>query len=173
MGQTTSKIVTREKVAEKWGGAPHSKMSLRLWLKLLTCTSVIEKQLRNRLREDFDITLPRFDVLAALDRAEDDLSMGDLSKRLFVSNGNITGVVSRLEKEGYVSRSAPLKDRRTYRTQLTKKGREEFSRMAGQHEDWIDHVFAELSTEEIVLLLSLLDKIPLSLSLDAPSDLKD
>ena len=82
-----------------------NKDSLRLWLRLLTCSTMIEREVRARLRQEFGITLPRFDMMAALDRAPEaeGLSMGELSRHLMVSNGNVTGVAGRLVKEKLVA----------------------------------------------------------------------
>lgn len=147
-------------------GPPHSKQSLRLWLRLLTCTSVIEKQVRNRLRAEFHTTLPRFDVLAALEHAREGLTMGALSRHLMVSNGNVTGIVARLEKERMVTRRAAPNDRRTHFVRLTGKGLAEFSAMATVHETWIDQMFAEMDDEKISALMGLLDELKTSLSAD-------
>ena len=144
---------------EKLGGAPHSKQSLRLWLRLLTCATMIENRIRNRLRADFDTTLPRFDVLAALDRFPDGLTMGALSRCMMVSNGNVTGVVSRLESEGLISRAPSSTDRRTHFVTLTDKGRAEFADMAETHESWVDAMFDGISSAEADLLLDYLDRI--------------
>ncbi|MCH8863043.1 MAG: MarR family transcriptional regulator [Proteobacteria bacterium] len=146
------------------GGPPHSKQSLRLWLRLLTCTSVIEKRVRNRLRAEFHTTLPRFDVLAALEHSREGLTMGELSRQLMVSNGNVTGIVARLEKEGLLTRRAAPNDRRTHFVQLTDKGLGEFSAMAAVHETWIDEIFAEMDDEKISALMDLLDSLKTSLS---------
>ncbi len=149
---------------EKLGGAPHSKQSLRLWLRLLTCANVIEKRVREQLRAEFGTTLPRFDVLAALEHAPDELTMGELSKRLMVSNGNVTGIVVRLEKEGLVARRTASQDRRTNFVRLTDQGLAEFSAMAALHENWIDRMFADLDDEEIASLMELLDRMKASLA---------
>lgn len=146
------------------GGPPHSKQSLRLWLRLLTCTSVIEKRVRNRLRAEFHTTLPRFDVLAALEHSREGLTMGALSRHLMVSNGNVTGIVARLEKEGMVTRRAAPNDRRTHFVRLTDKGLTDFSAMAAVHETWIDEIFAEMDDQKISALMDLLDTLKTSLS---------
>ena len=146
-------------VAEKLGGAPHSKLALRLWLRLLTCSMAIEKRIRVRLTDAFDTTLPRFDVLSALDRAHDGLTMGQLSSALLVSNGNITGIVTRLIDDGLVVREADPNDRRTLHVRLTDKGRAEFEAMAHAHEAWLDQLMADLGSEEMETLLTLLDRV--------------
>ena len=142
--------------AEKLGGAPHSKASLRLWLRLLSCSMVIERRVRTRLEEDFETTLPRFDALAALEREPDGLTMSQLSAALLVSNGNVTGIVSRLIKELLVVRTAESEDRRIATVRLTRKGREAFERMARKHEEWIDRLFAGVTDAQMDQLMKLL-----------------
>lgn len=145
--------------AEKWGGAPHSKQSLRLWLRLLSCSMIIEKRIRVRLEEDFETTLPRFDVLAALEREPDGLTMSQLSTTLLVSNGNVTGVVNRLIEELLVIRTTESADRRVATVRLTRKGRAAFQKMADVHEKWIDKMFADLTdaqAEQLIKLLAVL-----------------
>jgi len=154
----------RQDVFEKFGGAPHSKQSLRLWLRMLSCTTRIENIIRERLRVEFDTTLPRFDVLAALERNPEGLSMGELSRCLMVSNGNVTGVVNRLEAEGLLTRSPSPKDRRTHRVKLTTKGMQQFKHMASVHEGWIDELFSEISTSEAETLLGHLARVQHSLA---------
>ena len=108
--------------SDRLGGAPHSKQSLRLWLKLLGCTMIVEKRLRARLDAEFATTLPRFDVLAALERHSQGLKMSALSEFLMVSNGNVTGVVSRLIEDGLVTRTVDREDRRSATVRLTPQG---------------------------------------------------
>lgn len=151
-------------ILDKFGGAPHSKQSLRLWLKMLSCTTRIENIVRERLRVEFDTTLPRFDVLAALERNPQGLSMGELSRCLMVSNGNVTGVVSRLEKDGLVSRTPAPRDRRRHRVTLTRKGQRRFEHMAKVHEGWIDEIFSEISTAEAETLLGHLARVQHSIA---------
>src|ERR1700739_1651573 len=116
---------------------------LRLWLRLLTCTRVIAGAVRTRLRERFDVTLPRFALMAQLDRAPDGMTLSDVSKRMMVSNGNVTGLVERLVESGHLDRRTSESDRRVQVIRLTKSGRAEFRKMAAQHENWI----ADLSSE--------------------------
>jgi DNA-binding MarR family transcriptional regulator len=145
--------------SDRLGGAPHSKQSLRLWLKLLSCSMVVEKRLRARLDAQFATTLPRFDVLAALERHPGGLKLSALSESLMVSNGNVTGVVTRLIEDGLVTRTIDQEDRRSATACLTRKGREQFLKMAAAHEQWMDAMFAELSdhqTGELMRLLTLL-----------------
>jgi DNA-binding MarR family transcriptional regulator len=135
------------------------KLELRVWLRLLTCANLIEQRVRAGLREEFDVTLPRFDVLAQLDRAPEGLSMGELSDRLMVSNGNVTGLVDRLVEEGLVIRVPSPQDRRQSRVTLAAAGKRSFDAMTPQHERWIDDLFGGLSRPEMALLLDLLAKL--------------
>ncbi len=135
---------------------PGHKDELRLWLRLLTCTTLMEGEIRTRLRRDFDTTLPRFDLMAALDRAPAGLSLGDISKRMMVSNGNVTGLATRLEAEGLVERRARPGDRRAQMLRLTPKGRREFARQSAAHEGWIAELFGGLTEAERAALLRLL-----------------
>ena len=80
---------------------------LRLWLRLLTCTTLIEGEVRKRLRARFDVTLPRFDLMAQLDKAPEGLTLSDLSKRMMVSNGNLTALVERLVAVSYTHLTLP------------------------------------------------------------------
>lgn len=145
--------------AEKLGGAPHSKTSLRLWLRLLSCSIIIERRIRTLFEADFKSTLPRFDVLAALEREPDGLTMSQLSAALLVSNGNVTGIVSRLIEETLVIRTLESEDRRIATVRLTRKGRELFHRMARAHEKWIDAMFADMSDEQMAQLMKLLASV--------------
>jgi DNA-binding MarR family transcriptional regulator len=117
--------------------ADHDRTSLRLWLQLLTCTALIERHVREKLRYRFDITLPRFDMLAQLDREPKGLKMSELSRRLMVTGGNVTGLTDQLVAEGLVVRRAIPGDRRAYNVRLTPKGKRQFDAMSGDHERWI------------------------------------
>ncbi len=154
--------------SDRLGGAPHSKQSLRLWLKLLSCSMIVEKRLRARLDEDFKTTLPRFDVLAALERHAGGLKMSALSESLMVSNGNVTGVVTRLIDDGLVTRTVDLRDRRAATVRLTRKGRDAFLKMAAAHEQWMDGMFADLSDNQIGDLMRLLTHLRRSIEAHPP-----
>ncbi|MGH6989623.1 MAG: MarR family winged helix-turn-helix transcriptional regulator [Stellaceae bacterium] len=138
------------------------KLELKLWLRLLTCTNLIEAQVRNLLRAHFDTSLPRFDLLAQLDRAPDGLAMGELSSRLMVSGGNVTGLVEALRREGMVARKAHPADRRSQIIRLTAKGRRFFDAMAPVHEAWIDRLFGRMTHAELDELFRLLGQLKLS-----------
>jgi DNA-binding MarR family transcriptional regulator len=133
--------------------------ALRLWLRLLTCTQLVEKQVRILLRERFETTLPRFDLMAQLERSPAGLKMNELSRRMMVTGGNVTGITDQLVTEGLVERIDVEGDRRAYRVRLTAKGRKQFNDMARQHEDWIVQAFAGLSDKEIATLHKLLGKV--------------
>jgi len=132
---------------------------LRLWLRLLTCTQLIEKQVRNELREQFATTLPRFDLMSQLERAPEGLKMNELSRRMMVTGGNVTGITDQLVTEGLVERVDVAGDRRAWRVRLTTRGRKLFNDMAQQHEAWICDAFASLSPREINQLHKLLGKV--------------
>ncbi len=134
------------------------KQSLRLWLRLLACENIIENRLRASLRDHFNVTLPQFDVLAELEYLGQPLTMTDLSKRLMVSNGNVTGVVDRLVRDGLVHRQASESDRRVNLISLTPLGLERFQAMASQHEQWVAGMFSELGAEEVAQLAGLLNR---------------
>lgn len=138
---------------------PVSKQRLRLWLRILKVSRRVEGEVRERLRADFATTLPRFDVLAALDRERDGLRMSDLSGVLKVSNGNVTGIVDRLVTDGLIVRAAVAGDRRAMAVRLTKKGRDEFDRLSRVHEDWIDDLLGSVSGEQAERLTKQLGKI--------------
>jgi DNA-binding MarR family transcriptional regulator len=131
---------------------------LRLWLRLLTCTTMIERDVRRRLRESFDVTLPRFDVLAQLDKTPNGMTLGELSERMMVSAGNVTGLVERLVDRGLIARRASPKDRRVQLVNLTAEGRRVFRAMARANADWISEVFAGLSRDDMDTLMALLAK---------------
>ena len=133
--------------------------ALRLWLRLLTCTQLIEKQVRGQLREQFDTTLPRFDLMAQLERNPEGLKMNELSRRMMVTGGNVTGITDQLVAEGLVERMDVEGDRRAYRVRLTARGRKTFDEMARQHEGWIVQAFGGLSPREVDTLHKLLGKV--------------
>ncbi|HEY7460085.1 MAG TPA: MarR family transcriptional regulator [Xanthobacteraceae bacterium] len=134
------------------------KDELRLWLRLLASTTLIEREVRRRLREQFGVTLPRFDLMAQLDRSPQGMTLGELSRRMMVTNGNVTGLAERLVTEGVVSRRRAANDRRAHLVRLTDKGRRQFRKMAKAHERWIAGLFAGLSKREVDELLTLLGK---------------
>ena len=138
--------------------------ALKLWLRLLACTNRVEAEVRGRLRAEFDISLPRFDLMAQLERTPEGLNMSALSKRLMVSGGNVTGLTDQLEKEGLVVRTDDPEDRRAYTVKLTPAGRALFHRMAAVHEQWAIELFAGLNGAEKSQVYRLLAKLKLHLA---------
>jgi DNA-binding MarR family transcriptional regulator len=126
----------------------HDHEALRLWLRLYACSALIEGRVRRRLQTRFATTLPRFDLMAQLDRAPHGLRMSELSGRLMVTGGNVTGLTDSLQREGLVVREADGKDRRALRVKLTREGRRVFRAMAAEHERWIIEMFEGLSVRE-------------------------
>jgi DNA-binding MarR family transcriptional regulator len=140
-------------------GTPDHKLSLRLWLRLLRCSTLLEKTVRSRLSAEFDTTLPRFDVLSALERSPKGLQLGELSRYLLVSNGNVTGVIARLTQEGLVDRRVDENDARVVRVSLTKAGRAAFLDMAAAHEAWIEGLLEGMDHTDQTELLTLLTRL--------------
>lgn len=149
---------------EKHEGAYDERASLRLWLRLLSCTMVIEKRLQRRLASRFGSTLPRFDVLAALERHPEGLTMGALSQALLVSNGNVTGLVRGLAAEGYVQVEPSPDDGRVSIARLSQMGREHFAAAAAAHQHWIEEMFGGLDAQEREALHALLGSLKQSIS---------
>lgn len=123
-------------------------LALKLWLRLLACTTRLEAEVRARLRAEFDTTLPRFDLMAQLERSPAGLTMSELSRRLMVTGGNVTGITDMLEAEGLVARVDHPTDRRAYTVKLTAAGRRQFARMAAAHEGWIVELLGGLEAKE-------------------------
>jgi len=134
---------------------------LRLWLRLLSFSALVESQIRRRLREDFGTTLPRFDLMAQLERAHDGMTLNELSKRMMVTNGNVTGLVERLVAEGLVERRPAPRDRRAQFVRLTPLGRGVFQHMAGAHARWLSVLLRGLDEKEIEIMMALLGKAKL------------
>ena len=123
-------------------------VSLRLWLRLLSCTNQIGSRVRQNLQSSFNTTLPRFDLMAQLERAPQGLKMSELSQRMMVTGGNVTGITDQLEKDGLVSRDTDPNDRRSISVCLTPTGRKAFDKMAVAHEQWVVELFGGLSLDE-------------------------
>ena len=138
--------------------------ALRLWLRLLSCNVRIENHIRGRLRQDFETTLPRFDLMAHLERYPDGLHMNEISKRLMVSGGNVTGITDQLEREGWVVRTLDPSDRRAVTVKLTETGLKRFREMAVQHEQWVIELLEGLTRDEKQSILGLLRKLKTHLS---------
>ena len=133
--------------------------ALRVWLRLLTCTQLIERVVRSRLRERFGTTLPRFDLMAQLERRPEGLKMNELSRLLMVTGGNVTAIVDQLEKERLVERVDEPADRRAFRIHLTRAGDRSFAEMAREHEEWVVGLLEGMSRREQDELLRLLAKV--------------
>ncbi len=144
------------KPRERSAARPLSKQRLRLWLRLLRAARGIEVELRERLRKEFVITLPQFDVMAALARNENGITMTELSRLLMVSNGNVTGIIDRLAADKIVLRQAPASDRRSYIVRLTPKGASLFAVVAKAHEGWVDELLADFDTAKTEDLIDIL-----------------
>ena len=145
------------KTAPRAAARPLGKQRLRLWLRILRATRAIEADLRERLRVQFQMTLPQFDVMAALARAESGMTMTELSRKLMVSNGNVTGIIDRLVNDKLVLRQAPAEDRRSFVVRLTPKGAAQFSTVAKAHEDWVNALLEDFELDETERLIGEFD----------------
>jgi DNA-binding MarR family transcriptional regulator len=134
-------------------------LSLRVWLRLLACTNLITGRARSKLRGAFDTTMPRFDLMAQLDRCPQGLKMNELSRRMMVTGGNVTRLVDQLSEEGLVARETAPQDRRVFTIRLTPAGRRAFAAMAQHHESWVVEMFGALSRKERLQLFALLAKL--------------
>jgi len=135
--------------------------SLRLWLRLLSCSTLVENHIRQGLQREFSTTLPRFDLMAQLERCPEGLKMGELSKRLMVTGGNVTGITDLLEKEALVARVVDPLDRRAFRVKLTPGGQRLFKKMAADHERWVVDLFDGLPSKSKQQLAALLNDLKL------------
>ena len=149
-----TRLLDRETKASERPG--DHKDELRLWLRMLTCSTLIEREIRRRLREEFRTTLPRFDLMAQLEKSATGMTVGEVSQRLMVSNGNVTTVVSGLVDDGLVDKRPAPHDRRVQVISLTAQGRKQFKAMAERHEDWIADLFAGLGPSDLPGLMRLL-----------------
>ncbi|MWV26886.1 MarR family winged helix-turn-helix transcriptional regulator [Aurantiacibacter rhizosphaerae] len=135
---------------------------LRLWVRLLACAKMGEKQIRRKFEDDFDTTLPRFDVLAALYRVPEGLQMSALSRALLVSNGNVTVIVRQLQEKGLVQTMTNPKDARSAIVSITEAGTRRFIELAEAHHSWTNEFFSNVpegDKEELVRLLGQLRSV--------------
>ncbi|MBB3953867.1 MarR family winged helix-turn-helix transcriptional regulator [Novosphingobium sediminicola] len=139
------------------------RLELRVWIRLLDCAKLVEKQLRRNFQDQFDTTLPRFDVLAALDRAPDGLTMGEISRALLVSNGNVTSIVRQLSEQGIIDSRPDPNDRRAAIVSMTAQGREYFKTLADAHSRWVHEALSCFPADHQAHLLTLLDQLKTSI----------
>lgn len=146
------------------GDVQDYRAEVRVWLRLLACTTLISGELRRRFRENFDITIPRFEILAQLDRQPGGLVLGELSRRLLVSPANLTPIIERLIKDGFITRSASSLDRRIQIVCLTVEGQRKFRRMAKKHGGWLTELFSDLPREDLEQLNTMLTRLKSAVS---------
>ncbi len=156
--------MTQTALLEKHDGALDGAMGVRVWLRLLSATMVVEKRVRRRFADRFETTLPRFDILAALDRQSGGMTMSELSRTLLVSNGNVTALVQTLASEGLLKVVQSATDRRVSSVVLTPAGAVRFTEMAAAHRDWIEAMFAGLTAREKTALFDLLGALKTSIA---------
>lgn len=146
-----------------------ASLDLRMWVRLLGCAKIIEKQLRRNFQDQFGTTLPRFDVMASLDRAPDGQNMGTLSRALLVSNGNVTSIVRQLQEQGMVLSRPDPQDGRSAIVSLTPRGKAHFAELAAAHHQWVRDALKDFPVENQDQLLELLTNLKSLLSKDMPS----
>jgi DNA-binding MarR family transcriptional regulator len=137
--------------------ADDAPLDLKLWLRMLSCTVRVENTIRSRLRTAFGITLPRFDLMAQLERHPEGLRMGELSRRMMVTGGNVTGIADQLEREELVVRVPDPQDGRAFMLKLTPRGRTAFAEMAAVHQGWVADLFGDISPNDKAAMIALLD----------------
>lgn len=140
--------------------------ALKIWLRMLACTTRVENVIRQRLRSEFGTTLPRFDLMAQLDREPDGLRLGELSQRMMVTNGNLTGLVDRLVREGLVLRKVDADDRRAFIVRLTKTGKAKFAVYARENERLVLSLFDSIRPDKVQALMENLAELKASASRD-------
>jgi DNA-binding MarR family transcriptional regulator len=160
MAEAESKTVDLETTVQ----SAHEKQELRLWLRMLSTTKLISQEVRRRLRNEFGATLPQFDLMAQLYREHAGLRLGELSKRTMVTNGNVTGLVERLETDGLVVRETPDDDRRVTVAKLTPRGEALFATMAASHEAWLRDMMADVDPADVAALWSRIGAVKASVS---------
>ena len=156
-------LLDAERIGLEGRAAADDHQSLRLWLRLLSCSTQIETEIRKRLRAEFGITLARFDYLAQLHRHPEGLRMSALSNYLMVTGGNVTGLTDELVKEGWVERLPEPGDKRSSRVALTRAGRRHFEKIAAVHEGWVVAMFAGLGAAPRGQLHELLGQVRVQL----------
>jgi DNA-binding MarR family transcriptional regulator len=163
-----AELLGDSEIGHEGRAATSNHAAVKTWLRLLSCTTQIETEIRRRLRTHFDMTLPRFDYLAQLHRFReeqpDGLRMNALSRYLMVTGGNVTSLTDELEKSGYVTRQVDPEDRRSFRIALTLRGRRAFERVAEEHERWVVELLEGLNVDEGEQLHALLGHLRLSLT---------
>lgn len=151
---------------EKHGGSITAPMDLRVWVRLLSCAMRIEKRLRRNFADQFGTTLPRFDIMASLDRYPEGQTMGDLSRALLVSNGNVTSIVKQLESQKLVTTRTDPNDRRSAIVSLTEEGKRQFGEMAEAHHGWVREALGDFPASKQKQLYDLLDDLKTSIGRD-------
>ncbi len=146
-------------VEQKIEHIPSHKEGLRLWLRIVSCTQMVEQEIRAMLRDKYDTTLPRFELLSALDRVPDGLSMGELSSWLMVTKGNVTGIAERLSEDGFIKRNPTPTDRRSFCVTLTPKGKKLYQEMEEEYENLLNKLFSDVSLDDSDTFTGVLAKV--------------
>lgn len=162
-GRRSLTVMTKSRAGASKAAARGGPLELRAWIRLLECAKIIEKRLRRNFEDQFDTTLPRFDVLATLGRSDTGMRMGELSRALLVSNGNVTAVVRQLEEQGLVAVAPDPEDRRSAIVSLTPAGHARFEELASAHHGWVLEALSDFPEDKQRVLLQLLTELKTSL----------
>jgi len=146
-------------VEQRLAHIPHDKEGVKTWLRFISCAQLVEQAIKTMLREKFDTTLPRFEFMSALDRVPEGITMGELSRWLMVTKGNITGVAERLSEDGYIKREPTPTDRRSFCVTLTAKGLKEYKRMAAEYEALVEEIFSDVTLEDTDMFMGTVAKV--------------
>ena len=129
-------------------------LAVRVWFRFIRLESRLQIAVSERLRE-IGLSVPQCDVLTTLTEAEG-VSQQDLAKRLYVTKGNISGLLDRLEGAGLVERRSTAADRRQYEIYLTPAGREAAERAICIQHELIGATLGRLPAEDLAAFENLL-----------------
>jgi MarR family transcriptional regulator, organic hydroperoxide resistance regulator len=127
-----------------------SETSIRLWFRLVRLEARMQAAVGDRLRQ-IGVSIPQCDVLTTLSEKEG-VSQQQLAERLYVTKGNISGLLDRLEEAGFVERRAAAADRRQYSIHLTEAGRAMAEKAIAVQHRWIASTLGRLSEADLEAL---------------------
>ena len=163
-GLDLPRLLGDEHIGHEARAGRDDRLAVKVWLRLLACSTQIETEIRKRMRANFGITLARFDYLSQLRRQPEGLRMNVLSRYLMVTGGNVTGLTDDLEHDGLVTREEDPSDRRSILLRLTPAGRQAFDAIAAAHESWLVELCAGVDTATIEALYEQLGALRVQLA---------
>ena len=137
---------------------PPSAHHRRTWLSLVRCFSSIERVLMQHFADEYNSSLPRYDVLTALALSPGGLTMGELASMLMVTKGNITGVVRRLKTDGLVRKVTSKVDRRVQSVTISAKGKRLWDKMHADYDRIISEILSGQSNKDLRALARFLEQ---------------